>query len=1751
MPGSTSVTSYASPNSSPNSSDIERENLVKTFSRSNETKSDLYSKVPHWIKNLASNVQGAATTLRHPVQSVLDAVDAPETNIKVQNLIEKEVDSTITALVKLIEVFENGDDHPLGLTALSILIKELIENPKEIIKREWKPQEKKCFEELYKHLQSLDKKLKNDKAFTIEVDEERFKTIYFFKGSEDQYAELAKKIAPVLKELKALKKEGTGLAGFISEKIVDLLEGGVKNAHANFLQARLDLGALHQAVKDTIKKRAANASQESKEPIEVSKKCLKHAQKSLGKLLKENQCEENAQESIQELLDDVETFLEPKKKKSEKDSDEEEPSTIEDKEPSLEDFKKKIKGLNKELIKPAIEANSGSLARILDKVKETVTDPKTGLVAEIQSMLVEQGGKVDQLSSKIGEIIQTTIDKQLKQPKENILQLQEALLKLKSPKLLEGSNDEKQAQAFLTDILNAGHALENFIDAPKNYFEKDEIEKDPTTAKSLSNNLQALKDLFENIVEFSKKESISSDDLHRFNRSILSKNLEPPLDFLKRLIELQKGPMIQKLDQVTGNLLTDAARHLKESPVLAQLMEHLRSTLHEEIIDPAITKIKKLIKKFDGVLGLADKANNALGGKKTSRLAEAKQGASSAEEADRKKAEEEEGGFNFGSVLSSLTKYFGSSASDTASSLAASSLLLALNGVEKLLMDKSGSGTKYPEALQTIKKLISTATEAKESKNWGLIKKALDKSFDTINDLPIYFNGMRAPNLRFPWVGSPQEHSPSAIDKLLKEIEEHQTVRNLTPKQDPKKINYEELSVEQIGKFTKNMSAFVSLRYIYGSVCGLSGDQFYFSAIKEANQHPDKFQEIVKQQLFEQVDQAWTEGKLWLPTVFWARFMYFISQGFISSFVDQFAKNILDWLHSYLDPKNKEELEKAGHSFINGFAHFLANLNGGFRSIAKRDDYTGTVREELKKEMRLPKHNGGLAPKELHRQVVERAVDDFAPNFEWTTSISNWFGAVRFEQTSSLAPLNPAVALVTKLASVLAQALAFLPEFLTNTVIKWKLKNIVVDNSIIDGLMQQSSELIKDKKGQTHTVNTVILEQLKLIWKLLKESKKNGKHSPQAAFASLKQKAKELQRLPATQEPDATAKKVKTLTKEMRELIEGLDLKSTQNAKLLKRLEKMKKASTQESMGKACSDFKDTLHSVKKSKKFQTDEEDDDVLNEDIQELVLTLFSVLNKNKCLTADELEKLIKNKSYTQNAIDFLENIFIDKTVSNIITLLTTAYKSILVKGQLEKQLFKSLSLLNGMFERSYKPVKKKEYKAVEKGIRVISKEILNFSVDRVFNKMIDGKGERLQKGSDEFVNTLKTLIEKYTKQVNAALQKFEPKTEKRKELKTKIKELNRIHKDCQKACLKVLDAQGQMEGNGDLDSSMKKRLNRFTTTFRVYHKVIRGNLCEMALLENQNASEESLAIKFKGFEELLGKITSKTVDEKPSLENIKKARKSFSDLQGKFLTKLRLYKQEKIEKLVKTIEPAFEKMDSTLKTLDNLAKMKVASSELEKKAKSLSDAIKKGFKKDKIAKELISTSDDLIDSLNFKNDEDRTELKKMVEAIGSAKNTKALQSALAAFKEKMSRISKKLKKMIEEAQNKIDKYKERVSQEIDDVKEDRSQNHLLHQESVIKEKKKAALKGIEELQEWAQHSLKEIEVINIDVLDLSPLIEIAKWLTIHYVEGRMDKFMSFIHQPHIIEPMANDVFLSPFAKKSKTAIEAAKKAGVSAA
>jgi len=238
----------------------------------------------------------------------------------------------------------------------------------------------------------------------------------------------------------------------------------------------------------------------------------------------------------------------------------------------------------------------------------------------------------------------------------------------------------------------------------------------------------------------------------------------------------------------------------------------------------------------------------------------------------------------------------------------------------------------------------------------------------------------------------------------------------------------------------------------------------------------------------------------------------------------------------------------------------------------------------------------------------------------------------------------------------------------------------------------------------------------------------------------------------------------------------------------------------------------------------------------ELARLVTNLLEVLDKSRCMTSDQLEAFLKNKTIPQKAQEALDNLFIPSVVDSTVKVINAAYESVMNKEQLEKQLCNFMSLVNKTYESS-KEVDAAEVKRTENEITQLTDSILEITI----NDAIKTKFDHFTDTQTTTINEYSSELQKGIKEYSGALQTKLDELRRRfadhncsgaKDLLTEIRtDYDKFIKDCdQKFFFKIA-------GNKEISTPMKNQLKILSETTAVKCKGFRDSMLQLLSMEEK--------------------------------------------------------------------------------------------------------------------------------------------------------------------------------------------------------------------------------------------------------------------------------------------------------------------------
>lgn len=569
-----------------------------------------------------------------------------------------------------------------------------------------------------------------------------------------------------------------------------------------------------------------------------------------------------------------------------------------------------------------------------------------------------------------------------------------------------------------------------------------------------------------------------------------------------------------------------------------------------------------------------------------------------------------DGSVSLGSFMNQAYEYLVSEGASTASKKTIEGVSAALIYAFDRALESIEGDTTFDRPREKINAIMREIRriQSSESAHVSDLKSLLGESLDIFNTFKIYVNGFRVP--RVGTLGEPVENPE---ETFLSNIAKLRSAQQRAPEIDEnEQIDWKQKAQDEKEVFVNNTTKFLAIKLIYEQFCGLTpaNDQMYFNLMHEANSHEDP-NEALKEGLFQELENAkvgWFKRTL-------SHGAYFIFSHLLTRFIQNLSTTYLDDTFKFIDDNKDSDFINIKNMLINNFTRYLTILGGAYERIAFNTQPGDRIQQMLNSELDKPEYNCGKSTKELYSGLAQEV----------------------------------------------------LKKSLKSSFLVWIFRKLIGDEEmLVNAIINQSVGSLMDVNGYTHALNSVIVEQLEEVLKIMEQQ-----------FADAQETGKPVHH----------------------------DLFSKH-----KRME--------------------------------------------LASLVKNLFEILQKSKCQTKDELKALLEGRSFADNAVKMVDDLFIQDVIENITNMMALTIGTLVKEDQLHKLLYKFTSLVNTVYAegKSY-PVD--EVAATEKKLTQLSDRILNLSILTAVGDKFDFTGDKEQCETNRQIETLRVKTEELVTQADSHL------------------------------------------------------------------------------------------------------------------------------------------------------------------------------------------------------------------------------------------------------------------------------------------------------------------------------------------------------------------------------------------------------------
>ncbi len=360
--------------------------------------------------------------------------------------------------------------------------------------------------------------------------------------------------------------------------------------------------------------------------------------------------------------------------------------------------------------------------------------------------------------------------------------------------------------------------------------------------------------------------------------------------------------------------------------------------------------------------------------------------------------------------------------------LASLSKILAL-GIEVVWgkMDNSPAFTQSKSALVTLKAALEKTTP----ETWKALEAAIEAASEALRPVKIHIHGIPIP---IPTFGSGKTGKVGNAEEVyFDNLNILRDAINEAPAEHDNQ-NWEKLAEDEKNKLVGNLTKFLTMKHIYEDVCGLkSSDELFYTRLltdsrKKGIEAPD---DELKNLFFEKLK----DDNVSVFMRIWAHLQYFFFGQIVKSNVQKASDIYFKEVFNYIKQHTGEHFSSLRNETTSNFTRYLSILGGAYKTIANNPQSTGRIEDMIKTELEKKEANLGLSSEELYLKFSEIVI-----NKTLGTGISGWLGK----------------------------------KFIKNP------------EEIVRAIVDKSTDSIRDAQGYTHALNSVILEQLEEIWKLLR-----------------------------------------------------------------------------------------------------------------------------------------------------------------------------------------------------------------------------------------------------------------------------------------------------------------------------------------------------------------------------------------------------------------------------------------------------------------------------------------------------------------------------------------------------------------------------------------------------------------------------------------------------------------------------------------
>lgn len=356
----------------------------------------------------------------------------------------------------------------------------------------------------------------------------------------------------------------------------------------------------------------------------------------------------------------------------------------------------------------------------------------------------------------------------------------------------------------------------------------------------------------------------------------------------------------------------------------------------------------------------------------------------------------------------------------------------------KQVLSKMGDDEALRGPKQTLLDIIGRLENPVVSQNdpnaYKTLCAELNNAGNVLKSLKIYVNG-------FLVLGGTEEGEPVVGSAFIDNIDALKKARE--PHAIPAEDNEDWVvkAKQEKNILIDNAVQFLKLKFIWEEVCKLSPvehqslmSQARAYAIQQGGNNPIEVKRLFKTKLKELFFAELERNRIGKIQLLKARFYNFVFDVFVKSFVAKTSNYYFDAISQYIEENKAKKFEDLRRSLTLNFTRYLTFLGEAYGNVATAPVVTGLPREMLNKELEKREANLGFKTKNLYLHLAQEIIDKASPH----------------------------------------------------KFVSWILKKIIGDpEKIVRSVVDKMTGTLQDNQGYTHALNSVILDQLEEIWRLL------------------------------------------------------------------------------------------------------------------------------------------------------------------------------------------------------------------------------------------------------------------------------------------------------------------------------------------------------------------------------------------------------------------------------------------------------------------------------------------------------------------------------------------------------------------------------------------------------------------------------------------------------------------------------------------